>query len=106
MNILKNKNYIDYDNISRYTSIPFYYHSIDNKYIYGITKHLNTDTDYVLHPIKDSDTLDFLSLKYYGRPDLYWIIADFNRIQDPFISLYPNYKSIKIPSLSNLSYEV
>ena len=53
-----------------------------------------------------TDTLDSLALKYYGRPDLFWIIADFNRIQDPFIKLVDYFSIIKIPSLSTLSFEV
>ena len=49
--------------------------------------------------IKDTDTLDSLALKYYGRPDLFWVIADFNRIQDPYINLYENYNFLNIPLL-------
>ena len=39
--------------------------------MYGISKNLNTNTDYVLHNLVDSDSLDSLALKYYGRPDLF-----------------------------------
>jgi hypothetical protein len=71
MNVLVDKQYKEYDYLSRYTTFPFYYHKRDDKYIYGLTNHLRDDTAYVLHEIKDSDTLDSLAFKYYGRPDYY-----------------------------------
>ena len=83
MDILTNKQYLQYDYISRYSSFPVYYNKEDKKWIYSLTKHLNNATAYVLHEISSRDTLDYLSLKYYGRPDLYWVIADYNRINDP-----------------------
>lgn len=105
MDVLKDKQTKTYNALSRYSSIPFYYHTLDNKFIYGLTKQLSTDTDYTIHTVALNDTLDSLALKYYGRPDYYWIIADFNRIQDPMISLYAKYKTIKIPSISYIYYE-
>ena len=72
----------------------------------GITGQLSTSVEYVAHKITQADTLDSLSYYYYGRPDLYWVIADFNRIQDPFIQLYNNYKSLNVPKLSNISFVV
>lgn len=94
----------DYNSISRYSSFPYYYHTKDRKYIYGITGQLNQDIPFVSHEILMGDTLDNLSLKYYGRPDLYWVIADFNNIQDPFVDL-SNYLTIDIPTLSAISFE-
>ena len=105
MNVLKNKEFRQYDYISRYASFPIFYHTIDKKYVYGTTSHLNTNSEYVAHKVHMSDTLDSLALKYYGRPDLYWVIADFNRIQDAFITLIDFYEIIKIPSISTLSFE-
>lgn len=104
MDVLINKSKKFYDYTSRYATFPFYYHTVDKKYIYGITGNLNTNTEYVIHMIKDTDTLDSLALKYYGRPDLFWVIADFNRIQDPYINLYENYNFLNIPSLSGIRY--
>ena len=104
MDVLKDKQTRSYDYISRYSSFSFYYNTLDDKYIYEVTSQLNDNITFVEHKIKQWDTLDSLAFYYYGRPDLYWVIADFNRIQDPFISLFENYKSIKIPQLSNISY--
>ena len=104
MDVLKDKQTKEYTYISRYASFPFYYNTKDNKYIYGITSQLNDNITYVEHKIKQWDTLDSLAFYYYGRPDLYWVIADFNRIQDPFINLYGKYKALKIPQLTNVSY--
>lgn len=105
MNVLKNKSYRTYDYTSRYTVHPYYYNTVDKKYMYGITSQLSDETEYTLHNIKDVDTLDSLALYYYGRPDLYWIIADYNRIQDPFINLFEKYNYIYIPSLAGIRYK-
>lgn len=105
MDVLKDKQSKTYSYISRYSAFPFYYNTQDNKYIYGITAHLDKEIVFVAHQVSQADTLESLALKYYGRPDYYWIIADFNSIQDPFIKLIDHYKILNIPSLSNISFE-
>ena len=105
MDILKDKQTRQYDYISRYSGFPFYYNTQDNKYIYGLTNQLSTSVRYVIHTLTQADNLDYLSNYYYGRPDYFWVIADFNRIQDPFIKLSDYYKTIKIPSLADIFYE-
>lgn len=106
MDILKDKSYKSNDSyISRYENFPFYYNIEDNKYIYGLTSQLKKDLTYTTIKLKPGDTLDFLANKYYGRPDYYWVIADFNNIQDPFINLLENFSEIKLPSIANLEFE-
>ena len=105
MDTLKDKQKRDYPYLSRYASFNIYYNSQDNKYIYGLTGQLSKDIEYVAHKVTQFDTLDSLAEKYYGRPDYYWIIADFNNIQDPLIKLFNNYKVINIPSLSNIYFK-
>ena len=102
--VLKDKNYKQYENISRYASFPYYYHTEDGKYIYGITSQIDKNISFVSHKVEQKDTLDNLSLTYYGRPDYYWMIADFNNIQDPYEILYGNYKSLKIPTFTSIQY--
>ena len=85
MDVLKDKNYKTYDYTSRYTSTPYYYNTEDNKYIYGIGKQIDKNTAYTAHKVKETDTLDYLALKYYGNPTYYWVIAYFNDIQDCYI---------------------
>lgn len=104
MDRVKNKSFKDYTYISRYTKFPYYYHELDDKYFYGITEDLNKNIEFTIHKVNDYDTLDLLALTYYGRPDFYWIIADFNGVKDPFIKLSDNFKSIKIPSLNQIYY--
>ena len=104
MNVLIKKQYKDYDKLSRYSNFPFYFHTRDNKYIYGKTSHLNPNTLYTEHTIGPRDTVDSLALYYYNNPTLYWIICDFNRINDPYKKLIPGEK-IKIPSISNIEFE-
>lgn len=105
MENLKQKTYKTYDYISRYQPFPYYYNEEDKKYIYGITSQLKKNITYVLVNIKQFDTLDSLAEKYYGRPDYYWVIADYNDIQDPFIQLWGNYKTLKIPTLGSISWK-
>ena len=104
MNVLKDKSSRTYFYTSRYATLPYYYNTLDKKYVYGISKNLNTNTDYVLHNLVDSDSLDRLALKYYGRPDLFWVIADFNNLNDPYIRLVDKMSSIKIPALSGITW--
>jgi nucleoid-associated protein YgaU len=106
MDVLKNKQFRKYEDISRYSSFPIYYNSLDEKYIYGITSQLSDKSEYVAHKVTFTDTLESLAFKYYGRPDLYWVIADFNRIQDPYLKLIDKFSVIKIPSLSTINFEV
>lgn len=104
MDSLKDKAIKDYNYTSRYGPFPYFYNVNDNKYVYGITSWLSLDCSRTTHTVEDTDTLDGLALKYYGRPDLYWVIADFNRIVDPYINLYDNFNFIYIPDLSGVRY--
>lgn len=104
MDVLRNKTFKSRDYTSRYNIVPIYYNTVDKKYVHGIVYNLSLDTEYFIHNITDTDTLDSLAFKYYGRPDLYWVIADFNRIQDPYINLQERYNFVYIPSLAGIRY--
>lgn len=103
MDVLTNKQYKDYDKLSRYSAFPFYYHTQQEKYIYGKTAYLRDDTLYTTHTVTVGDTLDSLALHYYNNPTLFWIICSFNRINDPFIELVEG-TTLKIPSISNIEF--
>lgn len=105
MDVLTKKSKRYYDYTSRYAVLPYYYHTIDKKYIYGIARNITTKTDYVLHVVSDTDTLDSLALKYYGRPDLFWVIGQYNHINDPYKKLIDRFNYIYIPTLSAIRYE-
>jgi nucleoid-associated protein YgaU len=104
MDCLKDKQTKQYSALSRYSTFYLFYHTLDDKFIYEKTKHLDKNSAFSAHTVVQTDTLDSLALKYYGRPDYYWIIADFNDINDPFIDLHKNFKVIKIPSLGQLRF--
>lgn len=104
MDVLKDKEYISYPYISRYASFPTYYNSMDRKYVYGLTSHLRESGAYLEYQVKQGDTLESISQKSYGRPDYYWVIADYNRITDPFIDLFENYVSIRVPNISGIVF--
>lgn len=106
MEVLSKKQYKEYDRVSRYSVFPYYYNRVDERYIYGITAQLKQDnTSYVVHVVKLNDTLDTLSLYYYGSPLYYWIIADFNKIQDPYETLKIGRK-LKIPTFNNIEFDI
>jgi hypothetical protein len=101
--VLKNKSYKTYNYLSRYESFPYYYHEVDKKYVYGTHAQLKRSTIFTSHKIEPGDTLDTLALKYYNNPTLFWVIADFNSIQDPFMKLVEgNY--INIPSIAGITF--
>lgn len=102
--ILRSKQFREYNKLSRYSGVPYYYNPVDNKYMYGIGKNLRNDTTYKVHKVEDGDTLDSIALYYYNNPTYYWIIADFNRIQDPFIKLKVGTK-LNIPTFSCIQFE-
>ena len=105
MDVLKDKQTKNYDYISRYSGLYFYYNTLDDKYIYGLGNQMKTDVQCIVHYVEPNDDLDYLANKYYGRPDFFWIIADFNRIRDPFVKLSDHYVTLKIPSISDIGYK-
>lgn len=106
MSDIYNKQYKDYDRVSRYQVFPFYYNSKDDKYFYGITSHLLTENiTFVTHKVKRNDTLDTLALYYYNNPTYYWVIADFNKIRDPFAELKEG-SVLRIPTFSNIAFDI
>ena len=101
--ILGEKSYQSYEYVSRYTPFPYYYHTLDKKFIYGTTAQLDKTIAYSLHKVQDNDTLDSLALEYYNNPTFFWVIADFNEIQNPYIKLEKD-SNIKIPVLSSIKF--
>ena len=103
MDVVKDKQLRAYDRLSRYATFPFYYNLLDNKYIYGTTNYLKTNTPYKIYKIQQNDTLDSIALQNYNDPTYYWIICDFNRIQDPFVDLRVG-GYLKLPVISNIEF--
>ena len=104
MDVLKDKQYKESDTLSRYTTSPIYYHTVDKKYMVGLMLQMSEDITYVDHKVAPTDTLESIAFKYYGRPDFYWAIAEFNNINDSFMKLYPKFKKLKVPSISNITF--
>lgn len=104
MDTLINKKYNQYDYTSRYTGVPYYYDTLNEKEIYGIGSNLKKDTSWLAHSVKQDDTLDSLALHYYNNPSFWWIIAYFNNIQDPFIKLANYFTIIQIPAITSIEF--
>lgn len=102
--ILKDKKYREYKKVSRYSVIPYYYNIVDDKFMYGTSLNLDNTTAHRIHKVQENDSLDSLALHYYNNPTYYWIIADFNQIQDPFLPLTPG-QLLKIPTFSSILFK-
>ena len=103
MDILRNETYPQHSNLSRYTLVPIFYNTLDKIYQPGFPVQLSKDILHIKHKVVAGDTLDSLSLWYYGNPTYYWIIADFNDILDPFVPLSVG-EYIKIPTFSEITF--
>ena len=100
---LVDKSYLEYSRISRYSNFPYYYNSTDGKYVSGTTNNLDNTTDFIYYTVEMGDSYDSIALRYYDSPLYYWIICDFNRIQDCFEKPKVGTR-IKIPTFSSLRY--
>lgn len=99
------KNYKNYNYISRYESFPYYYDEENNKYYYGLTSNLITDnTSYTVYQTKAGDSYDSIALDNYGSALLYWVICDYNWIQDCLEPLQIG-TVLKIPSINAITFE-
>lgn len=105
MDILKNKSYKEYDRLSRYSIFPYYYNTLDKKYMYGTVSSLQASNDYDEYIPTGGESYDLIALNCYGNPTYYWIICDFNNIIDPFINPIEGSR-LKIPKLSNIEFNL
>lgn len=104
MDVLKDKQLKFYDRLSRYSTFPIYYNTLDNKYVYGTTQYLKKNVPYKMYKIKYNDTLDSIALEQYNDPTYYWVICDFNRLQDPFVDLKVG-GYLKLPVISTIEFK-
>jgi hypothetical protein len=102
--VLTNKQSPDYPKLSRYNNFYTYLHEIDNKTFYGKTAWLNPNTQYALHTVAQGEDLPKIALMYYNDSMKYWVIADFNRICNPFEILKVG-QQLKIPALGSIEFE-
>jgi nucleoid-associated protein YgaU len=65
---------------------------------------MNPNTTFVSHSVKPEDTLDSLALTYYNNPTYWWVIAYFNKINNPFIRLSEKFSILKIPAISSIEF--
>lgn len=105
MEKLTNKRYNSFDYTCRYTTVPYFYDTETQTDVYGVGTQMSSKTAFVSHQVRPEDTLDSLALTYYNNPTYWWVIAYFNKINDPFISLSEKFSIIKIPSISSIIFE-
>ena len=104
MDKLIDKAYKTYKRLSRYSSFPYYYDTNQNRYVYGTLSHLDPTTLYSAYTVKKNDTYDSISLAFYNTPIYFWVICDFNNINDPFDKPKEG-TSLNIPVLSSIEFQ-
>ena len=104
MEVLDNKQYKTFNQFSRYQNVPYYFHRIDKKYVSGTTTHIDKNTPFILYKTKLNDNLDTIALSFYNNPTYYWIIADFNNIQNPFTTFGID-EELKIPIFNEITFK-
>lgn len=81
--------------------------SYKNENIYEIREKIDTSfkvTDEI-HTVKGGQGLRDVAQVVYGDARLYWIIAEFNNIIDPFIKLEEG-KELRYPSMLRINEEI
>lgn len=102
--VLTSRAFKSSNGLSRYSNFPYYYHTVDNKFIYGFSDRINENISYVMHTVKNGESLDSIALYYYNNPTYYWMLCDFNHFDDPFIDLKEGQR-IKIPTFSAITFD-
>lgn len=92
-----------YSYMSRYSSVPVMGDSANGKQYHGTVKWINPELSYNIYKCGVHDTLEKIALNLYGNPQYWWIIADFNRIIDPFAELEEG-RELKIISMSDVEF--
>jgi hypothetical protein len=91
---------------SRYENSKVYF--IDDSYYIAARKLIlkKEYDDNIIHIVKDNERIEIIADIYWKRPDLYYIICDWNNIMDPLEDLktgmelvLPSYKKILEGSL-------
>lgn len=90
-----------YSYLSRYTSVPLMHDAKGNQY-HGTVK-WTEETTGSTYKVKVGDTLEKIALAYYGNPNFWWVVADANRILDPFEELEEG-RVLKIISLNDIKF--
>ena len=55
MDDLKNKRYVKFDYLARYTGIPVYYNKRDNRELFGLSKNMIKKSAWVAHKVVPTD---------------------------------------------------
>lgn len=58
---------------------------------------IEVQPDDLRHTVQDHDRLDSIAARYYGDPNLWWILAHANDIEDPITQLYAGLELV-VPS--------
>lgn len=103
MDVLTNKQYKQYDKLSRYSQFPIWYNKLDDKWITGTPTHL-TSINYTLYKVRQNDTYDLIALWAYNNPTYFWIICNYNNVLNPFENPKPG-TFLKLPTMSNIEFE-
>lgn len=87
---------------SRYEKCTIY--ELENKYHLSNREPLKMKDfgDNIIHVVKEGDRLDLLAYYYWGNPNLYFIICDWNDIYDPLKHKLEPGSALTLPSYENI----
>jgi nucleoid-associated protein YgaU len=76
----------------------------DGKIVFDIPSRVTTDNDdndkFVVVNSSNENRLDLISQANYGTPKYWWVIADVNKISNPFV--VPVGTVLRLPPMSNI----
>ncbi len=88
-----------------FTDTPVY--NVNGDLVFGLRREsVLPDVTDVLYTVTQAveNKLWMISTAFYGIPDLWWVIASVNNINDPFVGIKAG-TSVRIPSVTRLSNE-
>lgn len=99
----KTRYYKQYNYISRYEQFAYYYDDLNNRYYYGLVSNLSNDLPYASYVVQAGDSYDSIAYDKYGSPLFYWIICNFNNIEDSLEDPIPG-TILNLPNMNSLRF--
>jgi hypothetical protein len=92
----------EYPHLSRYATVRVF-RDREGQLFHGSVMWTRDDLPFTLYEVKQGDTIEKIANEQFGNPTYSWIIADANRIVDPFLPLEIG-RQLKIISLNSLEF--
>lgn len=91
--------------VSRYRNAPIIVQGQDTYFGPRPTYDASPRSDDRYYDVLPGDNFQRIAYRMLGDSRLWWVVADFNDIMDPFVELEPG-STVRVPSASRLWMEV